>query len=478
MTEKLILPPGYVNVGYLAEGGQAMIYKVIPPTGATAQDSGFFSLKDGAASMPQTLVIRQVLNFDPQPQANETEEERNERVRNLRALAREVNVSIHFAAGHPFVDVIGIYTGQHINRGAKQLNFIMPHYDTSLWHYVSSTKLFEDRYGRSTKGYLNEDVLRVIMVQLLAALKKMHSKGFAHRDATAANILLQNSTAGPLIHLADFGFSQLSGCLTGVYETYEEVTKIGQSETLKEFAEATKHGDDNDDEDDGGFDLGSDDEDEEKKDLPPLSAYHLTNSKQGPYTGAGTIPFRAPESLFHCSNLDTTKLDIWAAGVDLLFCIFRGIDFIPETRNERLFSRNSELEQLIQIFSLIAPYDAACWERIATNRHVNLHANIMHAPKKFILDGHRLLSDKELSPACLEVLKAMLQPDPSKRPTASSLLEYAWFSNSETAMLIINDIERMLPPVNIEPRIDFTNKSEEEIRQYLTDKAPIIVDRV
>lgn len=477
MSEDLILPPGYINNGYLTHGGQALIYLVQPPPGARAQDSGFFSLKDGAASVPQTLVVRKIPNFDPQPQSTETEEEKKVRVRNLRLLAREVNVSIHFAAGHPFVDVIGIYTGRRINGVQKELHFIMPYYPTSLWGYVIGIREHEERYGRGPK--LNEDVLRVIMVQLLAALAKMHSKGFAHRDATAANILLQNSAVGPLVYLADFGYSQLSGTMKAVYEAQAvpalQETNARAQETSKDSATSPKkQKNDNNDKDNDGYDPNSEeDSDEEEKAPAPLSAYNQISSKRGPYTAAGTIPFRAPESLFQYPSIDTTKLDIWAAGIDMIFCIFRGIDIIPGSQN-KLFCRKSEVEQLKQIFSLIAPYDAALWESAANNLEKDLHSMLMNSPKRFIWHDRLLRSPEELSPECLEVLKAMLQPDPGSRPTASALLKYKWFSESPTASMLIKDIEKMQPPPNSEPLIDFTNKPEEEIRKYLAIKAPTI----
>jgi protein kinase D len=74
----------------------------------------------------------------------------------------------------------------------------------------------------STHRYLDEDITRVILFQVLAALKYLHQKMYAHRDIKCENILLTclppinatdpsvgNLTDYPLIKLADFGFSRI-----------------------------------------------------------------------------------------------------------------------------------------------------------------------------------------------------------------------------------------------------------------------------
>ncbi|EMP37755.1 Serine/threonine-protein kinase ULK2 [Chelonia mydas] len=69
-------------------------------------------------------------------------------------------------------------------------------------------------YGKSAKGTLSEDTIRVFLQQIAAAMRILHSKGIIHRDLKPQNILLsyasrrKSSVSGIRIKIADFGFAR------------------------------------------------------------------------------------------------------------------------------------------------------------------------------------------------------------------------------------------------------------------------------
>lgn len=177
-SEPVVIPRGFTYQGYIAHGGQAIIHKVTPANDSTLAESGMYSLKDENTPMPSKLALRQLPNFDPQPLKAELESdfEKESRVKNLRKLAQEIEASLRVARGHPFIDYIGFYTGEHYD-GSKELNFVMPLCDNSLWHFIAQASVEENH-------------IRMIILQVLVALELMHTRGYAHRDATAGNIFI------------------------------------------------------------------------------------------------------------------------------------------------------------------------------------------------------------------------------------------------------------------------------------------------
>eukprot|EP00744_Colponema_vietnamica_P018279 GILI01025794.1.p1 GENE.GILI01025794.1~~GILI01025794.1.p1 ORF type:complete len:249 (+),score=38.84 GILI01025794.1:53-748(+) len=192
---------------------------------------------------------------------------------------------------------------------------------------------------------------------------------------------------------------------------------------------------------------------------PPHSAYHQTNSKKGPYTCAGTVLFRAPESLFHCADVDSRKLDIWAVGTDLLYCLLKGNiqQFLP------FHSSVTEVDQLANIFASVATYDQSYWATTANSQRLLAFTHAQRSHTGQLFTGLRGMVSSE----CLDALKAMLQPNPNLRPTADELLMMPWFANSPEALALALTIEHQETVVPQQERIDFTNKSEEDCRRYL-----------
>lgn len=60
-------------------------------------------------------------------------------------------------------------------------------------------------YAQSLGGIVPEEQCRVIVHQILEAIKFLHSKGIAHRDIKPENTLMTRKEAGHLVVLTDFG---------------------------------------------------------------------------------------------------------------------------------------------------------------------------------------------------------------------------------------------------------------------------------
>uniref|UniRef100_A0A3B4W9P0 non-specific serine/threonine protein kinase n=1 Tax=Seriola lalandi dorsalis TaxID=1841481 RepID=A0A3B4W9P0_SERLL len=60
-------------------------------------------------------------------------------------------------------------------------------------------------YLQDNNGPLEEDVAKVLKLQLVEAAREMHSKGVFHRDLKSENILIETSSDGPRVRIIDFG---------------------------------------------------------------------------------------------------------------------------------------------------------------------------------------------------------------------------------------------------------------------------------
>lgn len=137
------------------------------------------------------------------------------------------------------------------------------------------------------------DGIKIYMFELFSALSFIHSKNVIHRDIKPNNFLFNPMTKRGV--LVDFGLAEK---VKDIYETKNVCVCVSGGLSLSQYTNSN--------------DLKGYPKDDER---PARRANR-----------AGTRGFRAPEVLFKCTN-QTTKIDIWSAGVILLSLISRRFPF-------------------------------------------------------------------------------------------------------------------------------------------------------
>lgn len=153
--------------------------------------------------------------------------------------------------------------------------------------------------------------IKFYMYELFKGIQFVHGKGIIHRDIKPTNFLYNPFTRHGV--LVDFGLAEKeigpdpqSNCCSCVY-----------SNSLNNKINSTN-----------GF---------------PLNAYLKDDQRPGRRANrAGTRGFRAPEVLLKCNN-QSTKLDIWSAGVMLLTLLGRRFPF---------FNSTDDVEALMEITNI------------------------------------------------------------------------------------------------------------------------------
>lgn len=179
----------------------------------------------------------------------------------------------------------------------------MPRYTTTLFDVAVS-------------NYIpSETTIRSIMAQSLAALVDMHSRGYAHRDFSGANILLNFDEDGtPRVFVSDFGFAAHFPSKNGVGVPAD-----------------------------------------------------LT---------VGTLPYHSPESLLCCPNCDPFKNDIWALGITLHHLMTKKLDWLKDvsaTDEERHYY------QLKYTFRSLAFFFSPIWDEIADPKTFTIASEVVFA---------------------------------------------------------------------------------------------------
>ncbi|KAI5279227.1 hypothetical protein KEM54_004280 [Ascosphaera aggregata] len=157
---------------------------------------------------------------------------------------------------------------------------------------------------------------------------------------------------------------------------------------------------------------------------PPLMGYPKNDSRPPRRANrAGTRGFRAPEVLFKCTS-QTTKIDIWSAGVILLTFLGRRFPF---------FNSMDDVEALIEIATIFG-----------TRRMKSaalLHGQVFETTIPTIGEtGYSLYkivqwaycSESKLTPAetqAVQFLTRLLELDPNKRLTAKAALSHEFLTN-------------------------------------------------
>lgn len=148
---------------------------------------------------------------------------------------------------------------------------------------------------------------------------------------------------------------------------------------------------------------------------------------------AGTRGFRAPEVLFKCTS-QTTKIDIWSAGVILLTILGRRFPF---------FNSADDVDAMIEIASIFGSRRmkaAAALHGQVFETNLPTIGEKGYSWEKIVLWSSCVAQLTESEKQATSFLSMLLELNPSKRPTAKEALRHEFFTHPEEDDLAWEDI--------------------------------------
>ncbi|KAI5303510.1 hypothetical protein KEM56_007472 [Ascosphaera pollenicola] len=237
------------------------------------------------------------------------------------------------------------------------------------------------------------DDMRHYFWSLFAGLQAVHKTGIIHRDIKPTNFLYNPGLRRGV--LVDFGLAERA------YPSSSEVCPC-QKRHLDQVASklaAAKY-------------------------RSPSLGYPKNDSRPPRRANrAGTRGFRAPEVLFKCTS-QTTKIDIWSAGVILLTFLGRRFPF---------FNSMDDVEALIEIatiFGIRKMKAAALLHGQVFETTIPTIGEIGYSLDKIVQWAY--CSESKLTPAetqAVQFLTRLLELDPNKRLTAKAALAHPFFTD-------------------------------------------------
>lgn len=165
-------------------------------------------------------------------------------------------------------------------------------------------------------------------------------------------------------------------------------------------------------------------------------SYHYTNCSSGPAVGypksdsrpsrranrAGTRGFRAPEVLFKCTS-QTTKIDMWSAGVILLTLLGRRFPF---------FNSADDVDALIEIASIFGTKrmkNAAVMHGQIFETNIPTIGEKGYSWEKLVKWSSCVEELTESEKQATRLLAGLMELDPSKRLSAKEAMQHEFFTS-------------------------------------------------
>lgn len=234
--------------------------------------------------------------------------------------------------------------------------------------------------------------MAIYLRSLFTALESVHSHNILHRDIKPTNFLYDPASRRGV--LVDFGLAEREGYDCKPCVCHEPLAR----KNMKQRVQAQVTGK-----------------------VAPKTGYPRDDTRPSRRANrAGTRGFRAPEVLFKCTE-QTTKIDIWSAGVILLTILSRRFPF---------FNSADDVEAMIEIATM---FGIRRMQAAAAVHGCMIESSIPTIGQSgFSLEGiilwstcrredDKLEEDEELA---VEFLKRCMELDPSKRISAEEALQH------------------------------------------------------
>ncbi|RDL31775.1 Protein kinase-like (PK-like) [Venustampulla echinocandica] len=249
--------------------------------------------------------------------------------------------------------------------------------------------------------------VRVYFRSLFTALEAVHERRIIHRDIKPTNFLYDSAKERGV--LVDFGLAEKEGteCKPCLCQKDSERRRARISNSVA----AT---------------------------MGPSNGYPKNDSRPSRRANrAGTRGFRAPEVLFKCTN-QTTKLDIWSAGVILLTFLSRRFPF---------FNSADDVEAMIEIatiFGVQRMKSCAYLHGTVFETNIPTIGKTGFTLEKIIMWSKAVNSLSGEEKLAVAFLERCFELDPNKRISAKEALEHDFLrvdDEEEDEMEIINTPE-------------------------------------
>lgn len=281
-------------------------------------------------------------------------------------------------------------------RHLDQVVAILPHFS-----HQDFRSLYKEMDSQEIKSYFRS---------LFSGLAAVHRQGIIHRDIKPTNFLYnRNRRKGVLV---DFGLAEREGT-----DSSHCICQDGQQVRTAKVKASRTYG------------------------QGPAGGYPKNDQRASRRANrAGTRGFRAPEVLLKCTA-QSTKIDIWSAGVILLTILAKRFPF---------FHSADDIEAMIEIASIFGQrkMKACAWLHGAafecTLPTIGEKGFSLEHVVHWSLNSSNIDEAEELSPEvkdCVRFLERCLELDPRKRISAKQALASDFLSEEARRELEVDELQ-------------------------------------